>query len=353
MHIIKPINMINYQIGNILESKAEALVNTVNTVGIMGKGIALQFKKAFPNNFKAYSEACKNNEVEIGKLFVFKDSNLTSKEKLIINFPTKTHWRKPSEYSYIEKGLDDLIRIIDEYGINSIAIPPLGAGNGGLKWEKVKKIIEEKLGDINAKIFVYEPTAYIKEKLKSERVKLTNARALLLYVLYDLVRNGEYVSEFSSEKICYFLQRFGATKFFRLTFNPNFYGPYSGKVRYVLNALNGSYLMGYSDMNKKPFEPLTLISDGFKDVESVVFQNDELKQIANRTIGFLDGFYSDFSLELLSSIDYLSKEYNTLEKELILEKLSSWNNRKRSLFSNPRYVEIAIEHLKSNQNTFT
>ena len=206
--------MIKYITGNILESNAEALINTVNIVGVMGKGIALQFKKAYHNNYKAYVEACKRNEIEIGSLFVVKDSNLNSGEKYIINFPTKKDWRKPSEYSFIETGLDDLIRVLKKYKIQSVAIPPLGAGNGGLEWEKVKRIIEQKLGKLEIEIIVYEPTLQIKEQLKKERVKLTDGRALLLYVLYDLVRNGEYVSEFSSEKVCYFLQRFGAKKIF-------------------------------------------------------------------------------------------------------------------------------------------
>ncbi len=338
--------MIKYITGNILESNAEALVNTVNTVGVMGKGIALQFKKAYPNNYKAYSEACKRNEIETGKLFVVKDSNFSSGEKYIINFPTKKDWRNPSEYSYISTGLDDLILVLKEYKIQSIAIPPLGAGNGGLDWEKVKKIIEQKLGDIEAEIIVYEPTQHIKEQLKKERVKLTDARALLLYVLYDLVKNGEYVSEFSSEKICYFLQRFGAKKYFNLNFKPNFYGPYSGKVRYVLNILNGSYIMGYSDMNKKPFEPLFLVSDGYDIVKNHIESNPELYSIAKKTIDFLTGFYSDFALELLSSIDYISTNKNSFETKVISEQLENWSDRKRSLFSNPKYIVISARQLQ-------
>ena len=340
--------MIKYIKGNILESQAQALVNTVNTVGVMGKGIALQFKKAFPNNYKAYVEACKKNELKIGTLLVYKDGNITSGQKIIINFPTKTTWRKPSEYEYIEKGLDNLLEIIHQYNIESIAIPPLGAGNGGLEWEKVKKIIHDKLKDENVDIFIYEPTKQIKEHLKKERVKLTNARALLLYVLYDLVRNGEYVSEFSSEKVCYFLQKFGAKKYFKLKYTPNFYGPYSGKVRYILNVLNGSYIKGYSDMNKKPFEPLTLLSDGYEMVNTYIHDNNELRDIAQKTTKFLNGFYSDFALELLSSVDYIASVNNTYDKDLIIKKLSEWNDRKRSLFSNEKYIEITVSHIKNN-----
>ena len=129
--------MIKYVTGNILDSDSEALINTVNTDGIMGKGIALQFKKAFPANFKLYQKACKDKIVDIGKLLITKDSSLASGTKFIINFPTKKSWRKPSEYSFIESGLDDLLRVTQLNNIKSIAIPPLGAGNGGLEWEKV------------------------------------------------------------------------------------------------------------------------------------------------------------------------------------------------------------------------
>lgn len=338
--------MIKYITGNILESTAEALVNTVNTVGVMGKGIALQFKKAYHNNYKAYVEACKKNEIEIGKLFVVKDSNISSGEKYIINFPTKNHWRNPSEYCFIDSGLDDLIRVLKEYKIKSIAIPPLGSGNGGLEWEKVKKMIEQKLGNLQVEIVVYEPTLLIKEQLKKERVKLTDARALLLYVLYDLVRNGEYVSEFSSEKICYFLQRFGAKKYFKLEYSSNFYGPYSGKVRFVLNALNGSYIMGFSDMNKKPFEPLVLISDGYDIVSNHIESNPELYNIAKKTIDFLTGFYSDFALELLSTIDYISTSENSFESKVIIKQLENWSDRKRSLFTNQKYIDISLRQLQ-------
>ncbi|MBK9794210.1 MAG: macro domain-containing protein [Sphingobacteriales bacterium] len=339
--------MIHYIEGNILESDAEALVNTVNTIGVMGKGIALQFKKIYPHNYKAYLDACKKGELKIGKLFLTRDYNLSSGEKIIINFPTKTDWRKPSEYSYVESGLDALVSLIEQNNIKSIAIPPLGAGNGGLKWEKVKSIIENRLSNLNIDIYVYEPTTLIKEHLKKERVKLTNARALLLYVLFDLIKNGEYVSEFSSEKVCYFLQRFGAKKYFKLNFEPNFYGPYSGKVRFVLNALNGSYVLGYSDMNKKPFEPLTLVADGYDTVRNHIEDNKDLLKIANKTIHFLNGFYSDFALELLSSIDYITINQKSFETQIITQKLEEWSDRKRSMFSNPKYIDVSLKHLQS------
>ena len=329
--------MIKYITGDIFESTAEALVNTVNTVGVMGKGIALQFKKLYPGNYNEYRRACKNGELTVGNLLITTDSNIESGDRIIINFPTKTDWRKSSEYSYIETGLDALVREITDRNIKSVAIPPLGAGNGGLEWTRVKSLIEDRLKDIDARIFVYEPNARIKEHLKTERVKLTGGRALLLYVLYDLVRNGS----------CYFLQRFGAEKYFKLEYTPHFYGPYSGKVRFVLAALNGSYLMGYSDMDKKPFEPLTLIADGYDDVVSYIENNPSLKSIGDRTMKFLEGFYSDFSLELLSSVDYIINKEKTLDSDLIYGKLCGWNDRKRSMFDNKEYIELAVNKLKS------
>jgi O-acetyl-ADP-ribose deacetylase (regulator of RNase III) len=339
--------MITYVTGDILDSSAPALVNTVNTMGVMGKGIALQFKKAFPDNFRAYSQACKAGNIDIGKLFLSKDNSIVTGEKLIINFPTKKDWRKPAEYSYIEAGLNDLIRIIHENNIKMIALPPLGAGNGGLKWERVKKIIEKKLSPlVDIEIYVYEPTTQIKESLKKERTELTDASALLLAILYDLVKNGEYVSEFSSEKVCYFMQRFGAEQYFKLKFEPNFYGPYSGRVRHILNKLNGSYIMGYSDMDKKPFAPLTLVSDGYSVVEDYINNRPILKEIVGKTSNFLTGFYSDFALELLSSIDYIVCQENTFDKTIVWKKLNEWSNRKRSYFSNPDYIELSLKQIK-------
>jgi O-acetyl-ADP-ribose deacetylase (regulator of RNase III) len=340
--------MIIYKKGNILESEAEALVNTVNTQGVMGKGIALQFKNAFPSNYKVYQDICRNGNFQIGDLLIVEENGLISGKKTIINFPTKTSWRKPSEYSYIEKGLEKLVQVIEDKKFNSIAIPPLGSGNGGLNWEIVKKMNEDKMSHLPIDVFIYEPNSQITEKLKEERVQLTDARAMLLFMLYKLVANGEFVSEFSSEKICYFLQRFGAKEHFKLDYKPNFYGPYSGKVKYVINYLNGSYIMGYSSMDKKPFETLDLVSDGFEKVEGYILSKPELVEIVNRTESFLDGFYSEFALELLSTVDYISLNKDTFDLEIIKSELEGWSERKRTLFSNDRFLNISINHLRQH-----
>lgn len=339
--------MIKYLNGNIFDSTAQALVNTVNTVGVMGKGIALQFKNQFPNNYKIYRQACDNKELKIGSLLVTEEESLLGGKKIIINFPTKTHWRYPSEYEYIEKGLDALADLIKETQIESIAIPPLGSGNGGLDWTKVSAMIEDKLQDLDCEVFLYEPTHAIKETLKKERVKLTPARAMMLSVLYDLVRNGEFVSEFAAEKVAYFLQRFGAKDAFQLVFKPNFYGPYSGKVRHVLYHINGSYVMGYSSKDKKPFEELSLIMDAEKEVNAFLElpENQHFNEIVSKTKKFLSGYYSPFGLELLSTIDFIKEVRGKEEEAEILNELETWSDRKRSMFANPAFVAKALANI--------
>lgn len=344
--------MIQYKTGNLLDSEAEALVNTVNTVGVMGKGIALQFKNMFPNNFKFYANACKNDEVKVGKLLITEEESLLAGKKIIINFPTKTNWRLPSEYQYIESGLTELVKVIKEKNIKSIAIPPLGSGNGGLVWNKVKLILEKHLSNLDCEIFIYEPTVAIQEALKKERVKLTPARAMLLSVLYEMVRNGEFVSEFSSEKIAYFLQRFGAKEAFKLEFQPNFYGPYSGKVKHVLYYLNGSYIMGYSSKDKKPFEELGLLPDAESDVNEFlnIPENAIHKNTVDKTKSFLTGFYSPFGLELLSTIDFIISEKKAKTSEAITIELENWSDRKKTLFTNQKFIQIAIKNLELHLN---
>lgn len=341
--------MIHYITGNIFDSSAQALVNTVNTMGVMGKGIALQFKNQFPDNYKIYKEACKNKVFKVGQLLVTEEESLLVGRKTIINFPTKINWRLPSEYEYIQKGLEELKKVILKKNIESIAIPPLGAGNGGLDWQRVKKIIIEALNDVKCDIFLYEPTDAIKEVLNAEKVKLTPARAMLLMVLYEMVRHGEFVSEFAAEKAAYFLQRFGAEKEFKLEFKPNFYGPYSGKVRHVLYYLNGSYVMGYSAKDKKPFDELSLVMDAENEVERYMneAENQNYKMIAEKTKSFLKGYYSPFGLELLSTIDFIKTENQKSNAEEILKELEKWSDRKRTLFANPVFVNKAL--LKLNQ----
>ena len=352
--------MIHYIKGNLLESEAEALVNTVNTVGVMGKGIALQFREQYPENYRVYKNACANNELRVGKMLVVDDSSLTSGKKTIINFPTKIHWRRPSEYSYIEEGLKALRSEIEERGISSIAIPPLGSHNGGLDWRRVKQMIEDALCDIACDVYLYEPSEAISERMKAERTKLTPARAMLLTMMGDLTRNGEFASVFAAEKIIYFLQRFGAEHIFKIKYMPYFYGPYSGgKVAHVLYALNGSYIRGMGGMNNRPFDYIWLLDDTEEAVQKYFAESSgaaELLAICDRTKAFLRDYYSNYSLELLSSVDFLLesspslRDWRSMDEENVVDTLTheiqQWSRRKEQMFKKNQLKE-AYKYLKT------
>lgn len=146
-----------FVIGNIFESNTEAITNTVNTYGVMGKGLALAFRKTYPENYVAYRKAFDADELRVGKMFVFETNQMFP--KIIINFPTKKHWRNKSEMIYVEEGLDYLIDVIQKYEIKSISIPPLGCGLGGLQWSEVKALIVSKLSHLSdsVDIVIYEP----------------------------------------------------------------------------------------------------------------------------------------------------------------------------------------------------
>lgn len=337
-----------YVIGNLLEANVEALVNTVNTVGVMGKGIALQFKERFPINFKIYADACKKGNVKTGLLLVVKENTMQG-EKYIINFPTKTEWFKKSQYNYIEEGLVDLVKVIKEKNIKSIAIPPLGCGNGGLKWEKVKKLMNEYLGPLTeVEIIIFEPNEAVKEILQKEAIKkdveLKPGRAMLLYALYRYERLGETASVFAANKLAYFLQKSGEP--LRLQFVPYTYGPYAQAVEKVLYALNGKYLTGLEQMNAKAFEPLNLDWKRFDEVELYIKTNLNSEQLVrlNSLFDIIEGFESTLSLEILASIHFLLSENSMLTENELLVKIQSWNERKKSIITE-EYISIALKHL--------
>ncbi len=340
----------NYITGNLLEADTQALVNTVNTVGVMGKGIALQFKERFPMNFKIYADACKKGEIQVGKMLVVRVNTLIG-EKIIINFPTKTEWFKKSQYSYIEDGMKDLARVISAYKITSIAIPPLGCGNGGLKWDKVKSIMEKYLSPLsNISIKVYEPNEAVKEILQKEEVRkevgLTAARAMLLSALFRYEKLGEVASVFAANKLAYFLQKSGEP--LRLQFVPYRYGPYAQAVEKVLYALNGKYLKGMEQMNARAFEPLQLNYERFNEIETFVKTNlsSEQKQRLDNLFKVIQGFETTLSLEILSSTHFLLSENPKATEDELFEKIQDWNERKKNLIAK-EYINIAVNHLNN------
>ena len=331
-----------------LKAEAQALVNTVNTVGVMGKGIALQFKEAFPHNNKIYINACKHKELEPGKLLAVWDNNLLLGKKLIINFPTKIHWRHPSKYEYIEKGLVALVELIKEKNIESIALPPLGCGNGGLEWPRVKGMISQYLGSLPLDVAVYEPNAAIKELLQGEEtkkeVKLTSSRALLMYALFVYESFGEYSSLFAANKLAYFLQSMGQP--LKLQFKPEMYGPYAIGVEKVLYSLNGVYLKGLEQRQAKPFEPLQLNYEKWAEVKEYVHKKlefEERERLKN-LIGLINGFASELSLEILATVAFILDQQPGLSIQQVMENVARWSERKEKLFKE-EYVQTAYDHL--------
>lgn len=342
--------MIKYTKGNLLEASTEALVNTVNTVGVMGKGIALQFKKEYPANFRVYAKACKDKSFKTGELLVVKDRNING-EKLIINFPTKAHWRGKSKYEYIVSGLKDLQKVITEKQIKSIAIPPLGCGNGGLDWLKVKTLLEQFLGELKeVEILIYEPNdeikTWLKENQSSKIVQLTTARAMLLYAMFYYETLGEESNLFVANKLAYFFQRIGVSDFKRLNFKPHYYGPYSEQISHILHDLNGAYLKGMEQMNVRPFESIELQYGQLETVSDFVhkLESKKIEQLKS-LIKLISGFQSALSLETLATVDYILKDKPSATLTEVTQAIQQWSSRKGNLFQ-PEHIRIAYEHLQ-------
>lgn len=347
--------MIHYIKGDLLSSTAEALVNTVNTVGVMGKGIALQFKNRFPQNYKIYQEACRKGTFKTGQVLVVREGDLLH-QKTIINFPTKSHWKGDSKYEYISSGLEALKKAIIENDIKSIAIPPLGCGNGGLDWDRVKAMIEDALQNVNCDIVVYTPNNEIKAILQKEtlnkEVKLTPARAMLIYLLFQYEASGEQSSLFVANKLAYFLQRRGEK--LRLKFEAHHYGPYAVQLNHVLLHLNGVYLKGMEQNQAKPFEPLWLNYEKYSEIETYIKNTTdfEQKQRLDDVLKLLKGFESTFALELLATVDFVSTENRSNSISDVQKSIASWSDRKANLFEN-KQIEIAYNHLKNHsENIF-
>ncbi|PUZ24339.1 O-acetyl-ADP-ribose deacetylase (regulator of RNase III), contains Macro domain [Chitinophaga costaii] len=344
-----------YLKGNLFDANTQALVNTVNTVGVMGKGIALQFKERFPVNYNQYITAYKKGILQIGKLLVVKEQTIEG-ERIIVNFPTKTEWYLKSKYSYIEDGLKELVKVIEAEGIESIALPPLGCGNGGLKWEKVKVMIEKYLGHFTSvRIQVYEPNEAVNEILKqqeiSRKIKLTQPRAMLLYAMFYYESLGESSSLFVANKLAYFLQRLGEKSLYKLQFEGYLYGPYSPGVVHVLHHLNGVYIKGLEQMNAKAFEPLALQYDKLQEVSDYVKKelSAEQRERLSNLIKLIDGFQSALSLEILATVDFIKRENPGITYDDIVKTIQQWSERKHKLFKE-KYIKVAALHLEHYSN---
>ncbi|QQD24335.1 Appr-1-p processing protein [Venatoribacter cucullus] len=350
--------MIEYTQGNLLEAPVEALVNTVNTVGVMGKGIALMFKERFPANMQAYAQACKQQQVQTGHMFITETGELMG-PRWIVNFPTKQHWRGNSRMEWVESGLQDLRRFIVEQQVQSIAIPPLGAGNGGLSWADVKPRIEAALGDIpGVQVLVYEPTAAYQNVAKRNGVQnLTEARALVAELVRRYWLLGIDCSLLEIQKLAWFLQRAiqlqGLPDKLQLNFVANNYGPYANNLDHLLNALDGSYLK--AEKRIPDSDPLDVIwfRDETRD-KVQAYLNSAAKDYVpalEMASAMIEGFESPYGMELLATVDWLltreGVNANVADVRAALQHWPAgarWAQRKNRLFDD-NSLHIAIERL--------
>jgi O-acetyl-ADP-ribose deacetylase (regulator of RNase III) len=350
--------MITFTQGNLLEARAEALVNTVNTVGVMGKGIALMFKERFPENYRRYVAACKAKAVRTGQMFITEVGELDG-PRWIINFPTKQHWKGNSRIEWITGGLQDLRRFLIEKGVRSVAIPPLGAGNGGLDWSEVRPHIETALGDLDAEIQVFEPTQRYQNVAKRAGVeKLTPARALIAELVRRYWVVGMECSLLEIQKLAWFLER--AIEHFSPGENPldlqfcaHIYGPFANRLSHLLDNLDGSYL--HCDKRISDADPLDVIwfDDERRDFVQAYLRS-EAKAYApalEATASLIDGFESPFGMELLATVDWLlTREGVAPSVPALREGLRHWNGspvaatRKDKLFDD-RALGIALDRL--------
>jgi O-acetyl-ADP-ribose deacetylase (regulator of RNase III) len=350
--------MITFTQGNLLEARAEALVNTVNTAGVMGKGIALMFKERFAENFRLYAAACKAKEVCTGRMFVTEANELDG-PRWIVNFPTKQHWRGNSRMEWIIEGLQDLRRFLVENKVKSVAIPPLGSGNGGLNWAEVRIQIEAALGDLDIEILVFEPTQKYQNVAKRTGVeKLTPARALIAELVRRYWVLGMECSLLEIQKLAWFLERSierlnPGNNPLDLQFVPHKYGPYASRLDHLLNNLDGSYL--HCDKRISDADPLDVIwFDDDRKTFVQTYLKTEAKEYApalEATAALIDGFESPYGLELLATVDWLlSRDGVAPTLPAVREGLGHWRGgpdavaRKQRLFDD-RALGIALERL--------
>jgi O-acetyl-ADP-ribose deacetylase (regulator of RNase III) len=338
--------MIEEASGNLLEADVEALVNTVNTVGVMGKGIALQFRMAFPGNYEAYKRACERGEVQPGRMFIVPTGGLTN-PRLIINFPTKRHWRDGSRLQDIEAGLEDLVRVIRDEGIRSVAVPPLGCGNGGLRWEEVRPRILDALAPLKGvRVLLFSPQGAPPAsamRVRTQRPRMTPGRAGLVQLLESYTQAAaEGSTKLVVQKIAYFLQEAGEGM--RLPFGKAPYGPYSEALNPALQRMEGHFFRGYGDRSGPA--DIYPLPDVVAEAAALLNQHPETQQRVERTRALLKGFESPYGLELLATVHWVARSQPEVAKELeaVTREVHGWSERKQGAFS-AFQIQVAWQRL--------
>jgi len=312
--------MIEFKTGNILKADTHALVNTVNCEGYMGKGIAYQFKLEFPKNNALYEDACRSGLMKTGKVLAVEEA-----EKFIINFPTKNKWRLKSQYSYIEDGLKDLKTVIKKFNIESIAIPPLGCGNGGLEWPKVKELLTNELkGEAaNHRIVIFEPSLNIKNNSKAKKPPKLNASHL---ILMNLKQNLQKFNKIRLQKTAFLMNYLSGENYFK--FEAHHFGPYAHSLE-ILSKQIKEYQDYYGFTTEKAYKHAknVLIS------QSIVQKENTLQPSLEKATDLVNSIESDKELELLTTLLYLIKTNNLIERPDLIAKFQNWSDRKTSSFS--------------------
>lgn len=331
--------------GDLLKADTEAIINTVNCVGVMGKGIALQFKQAFPANYEAYRKACEAGEVRLGKMFVF-DTGSMIFPRYIINFPTKGHWKARSRLVDVASGLNDLRDVLIDRRIRSVAVPPLGCGNGGLNWADVEPLIREKLGNLDGvDVQVFCPAGapkFDEMRVETKRPNMTRGRALVLKLLGLYGAAGYRHSLLEVQKLSYFLQQSGED--LRLAFHKHHYGPYAEELNHVLQRIEGHFIRGYGDRSK---DAEIYVLEGANEAADALLETDatareRLKRVAN----LIEGFETPYGLELLSTVHWLAAADHDADASQVLEEVRCWNPRKANTMKE-QHVRAAFNHLRT------
>ncbi len=330
---------------NIFEIDAEALVNTVNCVGIMGKGLALQFKQAFPENFNAYKKACCLGKVRPGHIFIYEVGFLEN-PKFILNFPTKRHWKENSKIEDIQSGLKDLVRIVNQLKIKSIAVPPLGCGNGKLHWPDVRKLIIDTFKGVDVELKIIEPNIYkntVDEQMTKPR--LTRARALLIKLIWRYKELQYLLSLLEIQKLAYLLQESGEP--LKLKFEQGHYGPFANNLNKALSAMEGHFIRGFDSANPKPNTDIKLVNNVVDEANE--FLKDDTDALARLKLveNLIEGFETPYGLELLTTVHWIVHHSSHKAKDLseAIDLIHKWNDLKKRKF-NPDHIEITWKHLK-------
>lgn len=324
--------MIEKKTGNILSADVEALVNTVNCVGVMGRGIALQFRKAFPANYDAYKAVCDRKKLHPGMMLTHELHQLHNPQ-VIINFPTKRHWKGKSRIEDIALGLKALVEEIRRRNIRSIAVPPLGCGLGGLNWAEVRPMIEHAFAALpNVRVLLYEPAgAPVSEEMARERKppEMTVGRAVLLCLMrrYLGALMDPSVSLLEIHKLMYFMQEAGEG--LQLRYQKALYGPYAENLRHVLNLIEGHFISGYGDAQDSPDKQIELRPDASQQAETFLKNHPATRTRFARVTELIEGFETPFGMELLATVHWIAKHEGAQSDEDAIAKTYAWNARKR------------------------